>query len=125
MLFQNSAICGDCHNLPRNKFSACHQCTFDSIFNTAAAGHFHTHNLYTFDIVVCYYLCQFLCIVTFIKFWATDKCNVVADKFVVEIAVCKGSAVSCNKQIGSVKVWSIYRHKLNLYRPLAKLAVNR
>ena len=56
-------------------------------------------------------------------------CQVIMDmkktyrrETVVEISVSVCSTVGCNQQVCTVKIRSIDRSKLDLYRPLAELA---
>ena len=51
-----------------------------------------------------------------------NPCNAVANETVVEISVSVCSAVGCDQQVCTVKIRSIDRSKLDLYRPLAELA---
>ena len=44
------------------------------------------------------------------------------DEIVVEISVCVGSAVCGNEELRTVKIRGVYRHQLDLHRPLGKAA---
>ena len=48
--------------------------------------------------------------------------DVPFDEAVVEIAVCKGAAVGCDKQVGVVKIGSTVREHIELTRPLPQPA---
>ena len=122
---QNSAVGGDGDDAPGDEFAAGLQGSFHSVFNAAATGDFHTDHGDTFDIVVFQYGGEFFGIVALVQFGTADEGNVIADKFIVEIAVGIGGAVCRNQQIGTVKVGGVDRDQFDLYRPLQKLACDR
>ena len=44
------------------------------------------------------------------------------DKFLVESSISICRAVCCDQQLRAVKIWCIYRHQLDLHRPLGETA---
>lgn len=104
--------------LPRYYLLTFAQGCFDSIFNTAAARHFHTYYAQTFNIVICDYLGKFFGIVSAVELGTAYKYCPVPDKIRVEISVRVRCAVRRDKQACVVKKRRGNRHQLNLYRPL-------
>ena len=51
-LIKYISVCGNGHDLPRNKFSAMLQSRFRRIFQSAAARNFHTHDRHALDVVI-------------------------------------------------------------------------
>jgi hypothetical protein len=120
-LFQNFSVGGDGNHLPRNKFAACHQGAFGSVFDSAAAGNLHADNGYAFDVVIGNDLRQLIGVIALVKLGTTDKRYVTPDKLIVKVSVSISGTVCRNKKICSVKVGCINGYKLNLYGPLSEL----
>ena len=117
-LFNYFSVGRNSYNLPRNELSACLQRTLDSVFNSAAAGNLHSYNLNAFNVVVRNNLRQLFGIVSFVELGAANERYVVANKFVVEVAIGKSCAVGSDEKICALEIRGVNGHKLNLNRPL-------
>ena len=104
------------HNLPRNEFPAGLEGAFRGIFNTAAAWNFHADNGDIPDIIETDDFRQLFRVIHHIQLWTADECDAAGYKVIVEITIGKGGTVSCYQKAGILKIGSLDRSQLNLYR---------
>ena len=91
------------------------------MLNPSAAGDLHPDHSHFFDLISCQNCTELFRIVLFIELWAADQCNVITDKFLVEISVGEGGTIGGNQQICIVKIGGVDRYEFDLYRPLGEL----
>ena len=106
--------------MPRNKFTACLQCLLRRILDPAAAGNLHTQNRHRLNVVVSNDLCQLFRVIHGIQLRTADQRYFAFYEFLVEVTISVGSTIGCNQKLRSVEKRRVYRHKLDLDRPLGK-----
>ena len=70
-----------------------------SIFDTAAARHFHTYDSHTPDIIIGKDFSQFHRVIYAVKLSKSDNRYAIADEIIMEVPICISCAVSCYKKI--------------------------
>lgn len=118
LVFQNSAIGGDGHDLPLDHLTAILKCGFDGVFDAATAGYFHAHHCDRFDVVLRKNCRQLFAVVTLVKLGTANDGDFVLHKFGTEITAGISGAVSRHRKICIFKIRCIHRHKFYLHRPL-------
>lgn len=88
------------------------------MLETAAAGNLHTDDGDAFNIVVCDNLRQLFGVIAVIQLRTANQRNPAPDKVLVESSIGIGGTVCGYQQVCTVKIRSVYRDKLNLYRLL-------
>ena len=68
-------------NLPWKEFAGILNRFLRRIFQPATTRNFHSNDRYTLNVIVRNDLCQFLTVISFIKFWTADQCHFIFDKF--------------------------------------------
>ena len=119
-LIQNFSIDGDGHNLPRNELSTGLQCLFFGHLQTASAGHLHTEDSHTLNVVIAKDLGELFAVIHSVQLRAADQGHLALHKFLMEIGVGVGCAVRCNQKLCARKVGRMDRRQLDLHRPVAQ-----
>ena len=92
------------------------------MLNATTTGNLHAGDGETLDVVVGKDGSKLFCVVHIVQLRAAHQGDSVADKLLVEVAIGKGTAVSCNQEVCSFKVGGIDWNQLDLHWPLTQLA---
>ena len=120
-IVQNFSVYRNGHNLPGNTFSAVLQRGFRRHFQPAAARHLHAHNGDAVDVVAGDDAGQLIGVIALVQLGTADQRDLAAHKLLVQRRIGIRGAIRRDQQPRSVKIRCVFRHQLDLARPLPQL----
>ena len=122
LFFHQPAV--HCHgdHLQRNEFPALLERLFRRHLQPAAAGYLHADDGDALDVVLPDDFGQLFGIVHAVQLRTAHQGDVSLDEPLVESGVGVGGTVGGNQEPCTVKLRGVYRHQLDLHRPLGKAA---
>ncbi len=122
LFFHQPAVHRHGDHLPQDELPALLECLFRRQLQPAAAGYLHADDGNALDVVFPDDLRQLFGIVHAVQLGTAHQRDVSLDEPLVEGGVSVGGAVGGDQEPRPVKIRGVYRHQLDLHRPLGTAA---